>query len=303
MSTAAQRKASALLAPPSKTLDILHVFAGHSGATVTLHGNGMRAYVRKQAGDVANNDRLMRQAEKQRLLSVHGVPVPCVLGHGLGDEGFAYFDMEYVPGRTVADAVIHSAPVDGPAMMHALSNLLWLLRMSEGSPLPEDLFRTKIEDITRKCAAHSQTVDFMADISEAHMRLLTCDWTGIPQSPCHGDLTLENILLTKRGIVFIDCDDPWISSWWLDIAKLFQDATGHWCLRNLYRASEPAQFINALQKLEQIAEGCRKLASDSAILSRLPQLIALNLFRCLPYVRCKEDAGFVCRRIRHVMTS
>jgi hypothetical protein len=188
-------------------------------------------------------------------------------------------------------------------MTRALANLLWLFRMREGGSLPPELFLAKIDDVVAKCAGHRQTVDLMSEIRESRAQLSACDWDGVPQSPCHGDLTLENILLTrKRGVVFIDCDDPWVSSWWLDIAKLCQDATGHWCLRSLYQVVRPAHFVNALQKLDQIEGDCRGLVAGSSIFSRLPQLIALNLFRCLPYVQREEDARFVCARIRHVMT-
>jgi aminoglycoside phosphotransferase len=302
MSTAAQREVAAMRF--LETSDVSCVFAGHSGARVTLYGSGARAYVRKLAGTTANNERLMRQAEKQRLLSAHGMPFPRILGHGIDEEGLAYFDMEYAPGRTVADAVTHSAVIDRPAMARALGNLLWLCRLREGDPLPAALFHAKIDEIAAKCAVHDQTFPFMAEIREAHSNLSACDWSDVPQSPCHGDLTLENIILTrKRGVVFIDCDDPWVSSWWLDIAKLFQDTAGHWCLRDLYNDLHSAQLADAQQMLEQIAGDCRNLATDSAIFSRLPQLIALNLFRCLPYVRRAEDARFVCARIRHVMTS
>lgn len=298
---AARRTLSALRPPEAS--DVSCMFTGHSGATVMLHGSGARAYVRKQTGDTANNERLMRQAEKQRLLLVHGMPFPRVLGHGIGEEGLAYFDMDYAPGQTVADAVIHSATIDRAALKRALGNLLWLFRLREGGPLPAELFRAKIEDITRKCVGHRQTVNYINEIREARTRLLAYDWSGVPESPCHGDLTLENILLTKkRDVVFIDCDDPWVSSWWLDIGKLFQDAVGHWCLRDLYREPRPVQFVSALQTLEQIADDCRELASDSAVVSKLPQLMALNLFRCLPYMQREEDTRFVCARIRSVLT-
>ena len=70
--------------------------------------------------------------------------------------------------------------------------------------------------------------------------MLARDWDNIPESPCHGDLTLENILLTAgKTVGLIDCDEAFVSSWWLDFGKLFQDIAGHWCLRGLYAAGAP----------------------------------------------------------------
>jgi len=282
--------------------DISCVFAGHSGATITLHGSGVRAYVRKQAADVAHNARLMQQAEKQRLFAAHGMALPRIIGEGIGEDGLAYFDMDYAPGRTVADAVIHAAPIDRGALSRSLGNLLWLFRMRQGGALAPALFHTKIDEIGAKCVTHVQTRPLMAEIWECGARLMACNWEGVPESPCHGDLTLENILLTrKRGVVFIDCDEPFISSWWLDVAKLFQDIRGHWCIRTLYGAAEPAQFVNAVQKLNQLSDDVHELLADDGLLEKLPQLTALNLFRCLPYVKQEEVGYFVCARIQHVL--
>ncbi|HTO39930.1 MAG TPA: phosphotransferase [Rhizomicrobium sp.] len=306
MRTALRRlsPASQAIEPLAAPSDVSCVFAGHSGATITLYGSGVQAYVRKQAADVARNERLMRQAEKQRLLCAHGVALPRVLGEGVGEDKRAFFDMEYVPGRTVADAVIHAAPIDRAALLRSLGNLLWLFQMQQGDALSPALFHAKIDEIGTKCATRMPTNRRMAEIWGCGAKLMAYDWDGVPQSPCHGDLTLENILLTrKRGIVFIDCDEPFASSWWLDVAKLFQDVQGHWCIRTLYGTAEPAQFLNAVQKIDQLSGDLYKLVANDALREKLPQLTALHLFRCLPYVKQEDVVNFVCARIQHVLNA
>ncbi|MBS0275962.1 MAG: phosphotransferase [Proteobacteria bacterium] len=305
MKSTARRKAEPALpaiAPPREEIHDLH---GNSGARIALHTGTRGSFVRKTAGSPAANARLLAQAAKQNELGRSGVVLPRVLISGYGEDRLAFFDMEYVAGRTVADAVVHDAPFDRNALGAALQRLLWLLASCRGEELPEAQFHGKIDDIARKAAQHEHCAPLMPQILTCTKRLNGCDWSGIPQSPCHGDLTLENIMLaSQRGIVFIDCDDAWVSSFWLDVGKLFQDIAGHWCIRGLYEADAPAiRRAGAVQKLERMGADFRALAAaaDPVLPVRLPQLAALGLFRALPYARTSSVAGFVCARIGAVL--
>ena len=52
-------------------------------------------------------------------------------------------------------------------------------------------------------------------------------------SLCHGDLTLENMVVGEDGtICVIDLLDPPFEHWWNDVAKLHQDLAGGWFLRH-----------------------------------------------------------------------
>jgi len=184
-----------------------------------------------------------------------------------------------------------------------LTRLFDFLRLTVSGTIPSATFAAKIEQIaacdSEVCRAHH------AQIARAATCLSRLDWTGIPQSAGHGDLTLENILVSpERGVVFIDCDECFASSYWLDAGKLFQDVAGYWCLRALYRHSGPA-LVNAVQQLKVLNGVLRRLAGkiDSALPNRLSQLAALHLFRTLPYVREAAVAGFVLKRLEMVLSS
>lgn len=286
MKAALKREPAAAERPHSA----VRLFHGHSGAEIAFHADG--AMVRKTAASPAVNARLLAQAKKQRQLFMLGLPFPRVLAERLDGSGRAQFDMQYLPGRSVADAVTQAAGFDPASVLKSVERMFWLFGQSCGDELPALLFHDKIATIAgrggdpvRKAAAH----------------LSACDWNGIPASPCHGDLTLENMLITTaRTIAFIDCDDPWVSSYWLDFGKLFQDIDGHWCLRDLYREDAPAaQRVNAIQKLEPLARGFRALAAqtDPTLAARLSQLAALGLLRAVPYARDSVTVAFICRRI------
>lgn len=290
MSSAARRNPVPVVAPPAPA----HVFHGHSGADVRLHtASGI---VRKTAAAPAVNARLFAQAEKQRHLFMLGLPFPRVLAERLDAQGRAQFDMQYLPGRSIADAVIQAGAFDPATVLKSVERMVWLFAPAAGGTVPAHLFRDKIHTIAK---------DSGDAVKKASARLAICDWTGIPQSPCHGDLTLENMLITTvRTIAFIDCDEPWVSSYWLDFGKLFQDIEGHWCLRRLYTADVPSPArVNAIQKLAPLGRGFRDLAAttDAALPARLPQLAALGLLRAVPYAQDEASIAFICQRIAHLL--
>lgn len=289
-------------AVPDTAAPVVHPLRGHSGARLVLHGGRGSSIVRKTAGSAAQNARLLAQSKKLRSLARCGVRVPRVLAEGHDEAGFAFYEMEYVPARTLA-TVMREAVSRDSAVLPDLRRMLAFFAMTAGKDLPAAAFQDKIGQIV---AATSSNAHHGAAIAAMGARLSTLDWSGIPASPSHGDLTLENILLAGDGrIVFIDCDDGWLSSWWIDAAKLHQDVQGHWCLRDLYSTDEAAgALLRATQRLERFRASLDILLAslDVRLMDRLPQLTALHLFRTLPYVQDEGLTGFVLARMAAVLS-
>src|SRR6202012_122146 len=86
--------------------------AGHSGARVVLHSNGRDSFVRKTAANETASVRLKAQADKQHAFWMFGLPFPKVRAQTVDAAGIGSFDMNYTPGRTIADAVMNSGPFD-----------------------------------------------------------------------------------------------------------------------------------------------------------------------------------------------
>jgi len=278
---------------------VIQVLGGHSGAEVLLCEHDGHSFVRKTALNPTANLRLRRQAIKQRLLAARDLPFPCVQTIGLDQSGRAYFEMDYVPARTLCELVVNAVPFDRAAVMAAIARLTRVSSSACAGTLSAHLFRDKIEAIVAQSRTHPAMNGHSDAIAALATQLTACNWKGIPQSAGHGDLTLENILVSpERGVVFIDCDEAWVSSWWLDLAKLFQDLEGRWCLRAL---SQPS--VDALERLAQLAADFRGLAGeiDSSLPPRITQFAALHLFRTLPYVQSAGDAGFVCAAVARLV--
>ena len=278
---------------------------GHSGARLTLVPRGRTNVVRKTAAAPLANARLMQQCDRQRTLLAHGIPVPRVLESGEDEEGRAFFEMEFVPARTLAATVCDAAPYDRAAVVRALERMLTVFRLTTGAPISADTFHEKISRVAFAAATNPVcSPENGAEIAVTAAQLHACDWSDIPSSPSHGDLTLENILVSpSRGIVFIDCDEPFAMSFWLDIAKLYQDVSGHWCARAFYLdgAAGP-QHINATQSLARLKRALGAMVARLAppLAPRLPALAALHLFRTLPYAQDARLVAFVLARIAKV---
>jgi aminoglycoside phosphotransferase (APT) family kinase protein len=277
---------SAIIDPRPRTDEarLVQALRGHSGAAVALYAGAGDTFVRKTAPGPSGNLRLRQQAIKQRLFGAQGFAFPAVRRLAQDAGARAFFEMDYVPGRTLSELVAGAVPFDRARVLQAVAHLIGAFAASAQGVLDEAQFHRKIDSI----AAQSQASPAAAALGR---RLAACDWRGIPQSLDHGDLTLENMLLAQDGrIVFIDCDAAWVSSWWLDIGKLFQDLDGRWFLRAL-----AAPSLDALESLHRLAGDFRGLAQalDPRLPPRLAQLAALHLFRTVPYAAAPA-AAFAC---------
>jgi len=290
--------------PRIREAETIQPLKGHSGAQVLLCLKDGASLVRKTAGSKAQNQRLKDQIAKQRLLAAHGLPFPRVLAEGIDPTGLAYAEMDYVPARTVASIIAAGSPFDQNRVLKEIRSALTLFRMTAGGTLDPGLFTRKIDEIVGKMSAKAGS---LAGPIAAMGRMLSArDWNAIPESACHGDMTLENILIGQRRTVFIDCDETFASSYWMDLSKLFQDVDGHWCLRELHlTAPGGTAMINAVERLHRLAGPLHALAAHvaPAFAARKAQLTALNLFPTLPYTKSKKQLEFVLSRMQFVLSA
>lgn len=77
----------------------------------------------------------------------------------------------------------------------------------------------------RKLYGHNEIMDKAIDMLDGH------DWSKLTPSICHGDLTLENIIVKDDEVYLIDFLDSFYDSWFLDIGILLQDVQTMWSYR------------------------------------------------------------------------
>ena len=277
---------------------------GHSGAVLTLIEAGGQRFVRKQARLASQNERLAAQCDKLRRAHAAGIACPAVYRSGRLDDLF-WFDMAFIPADSLAHVLIAGREPDWQTLLPRIAALPALFRQTEAGTIPAEEFRAKLASIATACLTNPVVAPESDRISCYVDRLLDCDWGGIPRSECHGDFTLENILVrADRSVVAIDFDVPEQSAWWLDIAKLFQDLLGHWCLRHLVVADpEGIAVLNAQLALSRAAARFEGLFGPMIPggMVRLRPMVAFHLLRTLPYAGDSLVVGYVLRRIGAVL--
>jgi hypothetical protein len=112
------------------------------------------------------------------------------------------------------------------------------------------------------------------------------------QTLCHGDLSLENILVEQDGrLVLIDfLDGPW-SHFLLDVSKLHVDILAHWYARHRPRISEWVMLI--------LRESLLSFAPVVRHEAFLRPLLALDLARILPYTQSSSHRLLLTEQIKH----
>jgi serine/threonine protein kinase len=287
---------------PKINVDSIKILSGHSGCVVELCLVGDSYFVRKTSASYEYNRRLRNQINKQIALS-GTISTPVIYDEGEKD-GLLFFDMEFVRGH----GFVSYAPLQSLngicAMVERLTRSIQLLANTASGCLEPQLFLAKLEHLSEQLPLSPFYHEHAAFLTRLMAVLLDSDWSAVPRSLCHGDLTVENMLIKEDdSIVFIDFLDGDLESVWMDIAKLIQDLESGWSLRSLLWAGETAASSRLLQTLTRyLAEeiDMQMTAALPSLRNRLAPLRAIQALRVLPYVTNPETFSHVVRGLNGI---
>jgi thiamine kinase-like enzyme len=117
------------------------------------------------------------------------------------------------------------------------------------------------------------------------------DFSGIPESECHGDLTLQNIMISEEKIYLIDFLDSFFNSWVIDVAKILQDVDLHWSYRHF--KMDANLELRLLVAKEEIIKAVRIMPDGDKILFDIYYILLLNILRIYPYAKDDETFSFL----------
>jgi tRNA A-37 threonylcarbamoyl transferase component Bud32 len=228
---------------------------------------------------------LINQIKKQKefkKIIVEGIECPYVIQSGLNESGLEYFTMEYVTGKDYRDFLNYSSPEEIRLFTDSIFKYIEKIRYSE-SKYTKDEFTDACVNKLRLISNHIPDLDFCQFVESKIKELKSVE---IPMSFCHGDLTLSNILFSKKTIFLLDFLDSYIESWVIDLVKLKQDLFYFW---SILRDDENDPSLRLMQVSLKIWNSIEKKYSDVVFSDEFKILEALNFLRIYPYAKNQKD--------------
>ncbi len=261
---------------------------GYSGCRLEIIDNDGNKYVRKKSSGFDYNQRLIEQKRKQSEIQIGSLHNCQVFGDGYID-GLYYFDMEYINGITLADYMESIELSDIERLVKKLTGHYGLYTdQDEGAG---EVFHNKVIS-TKQLVFDNPVVEKDNSILlEAIRELEEYPWNCIVSSPCHGDMTLENILTNKEGDYLIDFLDSFYDTWLIDAAKLLQDAEYYWSYRS--KPMTANLKVRLLVFRDLCIEHIIKMKNGRALLDSVYHILLLNILRIFPYTKNTGDYMFL----------
>ena len=281
-----------------------------SGSTIRRLTSGMWA-VRKQAfsGGKQDGSRLLKQIQKQMTFSatcrrensnafistpeIYGLKVPRP-----GDEDSSIIvDMEYVPFHDCAYIMLEQDKVVNEWLIGAAISIVdHDLTHSTTVPLREvmpefvkkaDSIRTSMTKSLLLTTDEISALTTQIDTIIGHYNLNND--IAIPIGTCHGDLTLQNMLVdpVNRELCVFDFLDCFVESPLQDIAKLLQDCRHQWYFTQV--EVPHGKYARASATLGFFYERIRMDYEPYAFWEALPLFEFMCLARILPYMTTESE--------------
>ena len=278
---------------------------GHSGCFIDIKQNNESFFVRKSTSNIAYNDRLNIQMDKQihffdQCNSSDYFLTTDILSHGYSNNHF-WFDMDYVHGLKALDYFalcdVNSLNIFTQQLIKYFDNQI---DSSEIIASPSNVIMNKVEALSQILVADSKIDD------EIHSELFSFLENNIPTEniyhyQCHGDFTLSNMIFTDGHVYTIDFLDSFIDSPLIDIVKLRQDTHIEriFCIDTnvdnirINRAKITVKYIDQMTH--------EYIKKNHILNSWYSYLQVLNLARILPYTRCSIELNFLLSNIKKLI--
>lgn len=237
-------------------------------------------FVRKISPSEDYNARLQTQFKKQRnFVSSFGAKTPKVINSGFLDDLF-YFDMEYVTGQLMSDC-INLVEIGSLIPYFEIINKHFENSNQSKSDLTIPILE-KTKDLR----------EILPKKYENYTRIIEdANWEGMPTGYCHGDFTLENMIVSNGELYFIDFLDSFSDTVLVDISKLLFDVRYFWSSRHIKR--------RALVKNIFVENYLTEKSLYKTYHDQINCLVILNTLRILPYAKNKKVANYLEDCLKH----
>lgn len=283
------------------------MLVGQSGCDVELLSDPPVLFIRKTSSSLDYDGRLTAQAVKQASFcasnTLMGVAAPRLLRSGRLGERWS-IDMQYCHYDNCIDFLQSASPSAVETLTERLLAIIdQSLRTAPVMTVPSSIVRDKCDVVCGKiltdrslAAAHDvvrRSADLINELIPVSIRL--------PIGPCHGDMSLSNILIGPRSdVVLIDFLDVFIDTPLHDVVKLRQDTCHHWALLMYQRAFDAHRVKMSLRAIDERIVAHVSHADWYAELY-LPFQV-LNFMRILQYSRDERRTAWVMQTLERLMS-
>lgn len=264
-------------------------FDGNSGCVIKvieIHG---KKYVRKYAGSSEYSERLQEQCIKQELFNSKYFDVPKVHAKGFTNNGIFWFDMDYISGVTLSKYMESIPLVNIDCIVDRFFHII---------PEKYEYDQNAGYSIYKKINSLKDLMCGNPDYMKYLDHLEKYDWAYVVKSECHGDFTLENMIVSDKRIHLIDFLDSFYDSWMIDYAKILQDVNLGWSYR--YTEIDVNLKIRLLVMKKMVHERIGMLEDGDKILDTIYHLLLLNILRIVPYIKDKTTDSFISRKSEYL---
>ncbi|SEH23212.1 phosphotransferase [Selenomonas sp. KH1T6] len=266
---------------------------GHSGCQILLcEDESGETFVRKISSSIDYNERLIVQKKKQESFHDGLIKVPQVLRDGYISNGLYYFDMEYVHGITLAEYIKEVEVSEIKGIVDILISSARTEKDCQSGAAAPKAFQNKIKNLKRKLSKLDNGI-----INEAIEILASHDWSKILSSACHGDMTLENIIVRNNELYLIDFLDSFFDSWVFDLSTILQDVEVLWHYRD--EKIDNNTVIRLIIMRDLLFNKLQELMGADYI--EVYYTLLLKLIRIYPYTKDELTYNFLNKKTREVM--
>ena len=260
---------------------------GLSGCLLEISGDGK--IVTKTSSGSSYDQRLLLQADKQKKFYesniIHNIKCPEIFGIHVESSPFK-FQMSYASGVCYGDFLNYSPPATINSFKSSIVSYIESLRGYEKNSYSDSEFR---RGCLNKLSSIEGKIEDKKFLDYLKSRIEKCSNVFLPETFCHGDLTLSNILFSKDLIYFVDFLDSYIESWIIDLIKLKQDLYYFWSLSRMPMYKNMRSIQTSLHIWNCIEEKYQGVTSSE----EFKILEVLNFLRIYPYVTCDNEKNIL----------
>ncbi len=217
---------------------------GNSGSKLLIYFN-KNYRIRKLSTNKETSNRLENQYKKiisfKKNQNNTLINVPKIFEFGFYKSNF-YYDMEYINGENFSEFILRS---DYRQIDFLIKKILTYIKKCKIYSLNKYYDSTEV--LNKINQLEKKKIITGGFSKKLFKKLKKFNWSKIPISHSHGDLSLENILIKDERIFFVDLSQNFVESYYLDISKFLFDLMSGWSFRNLKENENSIKVISLKQ--------------------------------------------------------